>query len=258
MRLIVQYIRIGFLKQLQYKLNFILLCIAVAPIHLIELVFSWAVIRHFGGIGDWDFSNVAFLYAMFLTSYSIAQIFFRQFRSMDRMVIHGNLDIYLLRPNPVIFSMVFSELNIMEVFSQLLPSVAVLLYVYVRNYGHSSIVNIIVLIQAIIGGTVIIGCIFILIGLTSFWTYRIGGLEEVFFTFKSFMNYPVSIYGPKIRTVLSTIFPLAFVNYYPVAYIAGYEKSILSFLTIPVGAGMCVITFIVWKRAMKRYSSAGS
>ena len=258
MKLIRNYFRVSFLRQMEYKLNFILLCIAVAPIHLVELVFSWAVVQHFGNIENWSFENIAFLYALFLTSYSIAQVFFRQFRYLDDMVIHGRLDIYLLRPKNIIFTLIFSELNVMEVFSQLTPSVVILLYIYLKYYRAGNIISALVLIQALIGGTMIISCIFILIGLTSFWTYRIGGIEEVFFTFKSYMNYPIAIYGREIQVFLSTVLPLAFINYYPVAYIAGYEKGILSFMTLPVGIVMCMITFVVWKCAIRRYASTGS
>lgn len=258
MSLLFRYIVAGFQKQLEYKLNFILLCLAVAPIHLINLFFSWVIIKHFGNIGDWQFNDMAFLYAMFLTPYSISQIFFRQFRSFDSYVINGKLDLYLLRPNNLLFTLVFTDINIMEIFSQFLPSVIILIYSSVGSKMVLNLENLYVLIQGLIGGWLIISCFFILIGLSSFWIYRTSGLGVIFFIFKDYVNYPLTIYSKEIRYLLSFCLPLAFVNYYPVSYVLGKEFNILAFFTLPIGLLMVFLTMLIWKKALKRYSSTGS
>lgn len=258
MRLLGKYITAGFRKQMEYKLNFILLCLAVTPIHLINLFFSWAVIKHFGNIGNWEFKDMAFLYAMFLTPYSVSQIFFRQFRSFDSYVINGKLDLYLLRPNNLLFTLVFADINIMEIFSQLVPSSVVLIYVCIGFYKIMDPLKLYVLVQGLVGGILIISCLFMLIGLSSFWIYRTSGLGDVFFTFKEYTNYPLAIYSREVKFFLTFCLPLAFVNYYPSAYILEKDKSMLAFLTLPVGLLLVIITFLVWKKAIRRYSSTGS
>ena len=97
MRLFAKYLKMSFRKSLQYRLNFIMLCISVAPIHLIQMLFSWFVAKEFDGFGTWDGWNLIFLYGVLLTSYSIAQVFGRRLRYLEGDVVHGGLDVYFTK-----------------------------------------------------------------------------------------------------------------------------------------------------------------
>ena len=257
MALALKYAAINLKKRMSYKLNFFLLCIAVAPIQIVQLFFSWVIISNFGKLGGWSFWEIAFLYSIMLINYSIAQVFFRHFRYLDGYVIRGQLDLYLTRPNSLLFTLSFSELNIMELFSQLLPSVIV----FCCSLRYLNIIwgveNIIILLLGIIGGSIICSCVFILIGLTSFWTYRIGGVADIFFQLKLFLNYPLNVYGKEIIFFLTFIFPLAFINYYPVEQILKGETR-RGFLTFPISIFFVLVTRYIWKKALKRYNSSGS
>jgi ABC-2 type transport system permease protein len=259
--LTTQFIKIGIKKQVQYKLNFLFLCIAVAPIHLIQLLFSWIIVKEFGGVAGWSFWELSFLYAVLLTSYSIAQIFFRQFRSIDNLIVSGGLDKYFIQPLSIAYNLIFSQLNLMEVISQLLPSVIVLIVTCIKLNIVWNFCRIVMLIIAIVAGTAIQACIFCLIGFISFWTVKSVVFEDLFYTFKDFLNYPLSIYSKYIRGGLTYILPLAFVNYYPVLYILykkEAENSILPFLSPLVAFILVVLTVCISKRAFKNYSSTGS
>lgn len=257
MNLALNYVIINIKKNMTYRLNFFLLCIAVAPIQVIQLFFSWVIISRFGGIGDWSFYEITFLYSIMLINYSIAQVFFRHFRFIDGYVVRGQLDLYLTRPNTLLFTLIFSELNVMELFSQLLPSIIV--FCYSLRYLHIvwCVEYIIILLLGIVGGSIICSCIFILIGLTSFWTYKIGGFAEIFFTLKTFLNYPLDVYGEKIVFFLTVFFPIAFINYYPAEHILKGNTK-MGFLTFPIAIFFVFITRIIWKKALKRYNSSGS
>lgn len=258
MKLILLYMKLGIKKQLQYKLNFILLCIVVLPIHLSQLFFSWVVVKRFGSVGGWDFIRIAFLYGLLLVSYSLSQVFFRHFRYLDRLLIDGGLDIYYIRPMSIFKNMVLSNLNVMEFFSQLLPSLFVLIYTCIKIDIQWTIMKTLVLVAAIIGGTIIMTCIFVMIGLTSFFTLKSGRLEDIFFTFKDYLNYPICIYGKKITAFLTYILPIAFVNYYPVLYILDEDDSVITFMTLPVALIILGITYAFWNRLIHRYMSTGS
>lgn len=91
MRLAKRLLKMNIQRETIYRLNFILLCISVAPIHLIQMVFSWFIAKRFSSFDGWNGWELIFLYGLMLTSYSIAQVFFRRFRYLEEMVINGGI-----------------------------------------------------------------------------------------------------------------------------------------------------------------------
>lgn len=260
MRLFIKYMKMSFKKSMQYRLNFTLVCISVAPIHLIQMLFSWFVAKEFQGFGNWDGWNLIFLYGVLLTSYSIAQVFCRRLRYLEEDVINGGLDVYFTKPLPVLSSIILNDLRIMEIFAQLLPSVIVLIVACIFNRIQWNILKMLVLVGAIVGGAVIQMAIFLLIGSVSFWTMQSSKLESIFFAFKDFLNYPLHVYGKEIIAFLTYAFPLAFINYYPSLFILERENPThpLNFLTIPVAVVLSVIAFWIWKVSLEHYNSTGN
>lgn len=254
------YLKMNLKRSLQYRLNFIITGISIAPIHLIQMVFSWFIAKKFDGFGTWDGWNLIFLYGVLLTSYGIAQVFARSLRYLENKVISGELDVYFIKPLPILYSIVFRNLSINEIFSQLLPSVVVLFVACICNHIQWSILKVLVLLGAIIGGAFIQIALFLLIGSVSFWIMRSSQLERIFFSFKDFLNYPLYVYGKKIVAFLTYIFPLAFINYYPSLYILERENStnILNFMTVPVAVILVAISMFIWKISLEHYNSTGS
>lgn len=247
-------------KQTQYRLNFILLCIVVIPVHLIQMIFSIIIVEKFGFLAEWSKWDLVFLYGIFMTSYSVAQIFFRQFRYLENYIINGQLDCYYIRPQSIMFSLIFYNLNILEIFSQFLPSLIVLLIACANVSIVWNIKKILVLIYSLLVGTAIISTIFIWIGCASFWLMSSSQLEEIFFAFKDFMNYPITIYGKMVAFFLSYVLPLAFVNYYPATYLLGKNNEDINviFLEAFISILLFIMTKKLWKISIKHYESSGN
>lgn len=260
MRLAKCLLKMNIQRETIYRLNFILLCISVAPIHLIQMVFSWFIAKRFSSFDGWNGWELIFLYGLMLTSYSIAQVFFRRFRYLEEMVINGGIDIYFVKPQSILFSLVFYNLSTMELFSQLLPSFIVMLLSCFLCGIKWNLLKIIVFIGAIAGGFIIQSAIFCLIGCVSFWTMKSSELENIFYSFKEFLNYPLHAYGKIILNFLTFIFPLAFINYYPSLFILDKSDrfSILEFLTLPVGILSAFIVGVIWRKALNHYNSSGN
>ena len=260
MRLIGKYFKMSLQRQLQYRLNFLIACVSIGPIHLIQLVFSWFIAKEFDGFGTWESWNLIFLYGLMLTSYGIAQVFARNLRYLEDFVITGNLDIYFTKPQPILFGLVFHNLGVIEIFAHFFPSVAVLVAACICNRVHWSLYKLLVLLGAVIGGAFIQMALFLLIGSVSFWTMKSRSLEKIFYAFKDFLNYPLYVYGKEVLAFLTYVLPLAFINYYPSLYILDKEGSmdILNFMTIPVALLLSGIVLLIWKISLAHYNSAGN
>ena len=130
----------------------------------------------------------------------------------------------------------------------------------IYNSIRWNLLKVLVLFGAVVGGAMIQMAMFLLIGSMAFWTTRSSSLEYIFYAFKDFMNYPLDVYGKKVKAFLTYVLPLAFVNYYPARYILGKGdyNNILNFLSVPVAVIMVGITLGVWRVAISHYNSTGS
>lgn len=260
MELTKTFLKMCIKRQLEYRLNFILLCIAVTPLHLLQMFFSWMVAEQFGAFGGWQKWELIFLYGLLLSTYGLTQVFFRQFRYFDNYIVQGTLDMYYVRPQSILYTIVFSNLNIMEIVSQVFPSVLILIVACIRCETTWTIGKVLFLLLTLCSGMIIQSCIFILIGILSFWTNKSGTLQQLYFSFKNFINYPIHVYGKEVVGFLTFILPLGFINYYPALYLLDKEEHyhLIDFMGFPVSVLMLLITLLLWNIAQKKYTSTGS
>ena len=75
--------------------------------------------------------------------------------------------------------------------------------------------------------------------------------------------YPVHIYSFPVRVLLTFIFPIAFVNFYPAHFFLERQSEtlfhpMLSYLSFPIGLTVLFLSLIFWRFGVNRYSSTGS
>lgn len=258
--LIMELVKLCVKRETEYKLNFVLLCLTVAPLRLMFLLFAVILSDKIELLYGWNKWELAFLYGMYVVSYGLAQVFFRHFRVLDNMIIRGELDQYFVKPQLPIFSLIFYNLHIMELFSQFFPAIVILLCACIKVNVSWSIGKILVLVSSLIGATFIQASIFVIIGCTAVFTFNTNWLGDLYYCFRDFLSYPLSIFGHEMMTFFTYIIPLAFINYYPARFILekGYIYSVKNFLTLPIGILCFGITMLLWRAACKHYTSAGS
>ncbi len=85
---------------------------------------------------------------------------------------------------------------------------------------------------------------------------KIGRFQEVIDTLFSFIGYPAEIFPRTVQIVLSTILPFLVIVYFPAQVLL--DRATL--FMVP-GIILCFLFFIIslqiWKRKLKKYSSAG-
>lgn len=260
MSLVFQMVIMNFKKNLQYRENFFLMCFAVMPINMIQFVIYFLMANFFESLIGWTSVEIMFLYLLFLITYTITQVVFRQLRFMDRLIITGQMDLYFVRPIPVLQSLIFTNFNVLELFAQLIPSIFVSPFILTNMHISWNMGKILVLAGAITGGTLIQTSLFLFIGVISYFTIRSSNLDRLYFNMRTFLNYPLDIFGNGIKSFFTFVLPMGFINYYPASFILDKTTSekYLSFLSAPIGILAISVAIFVWKKTLKYYESAGS
>ena len=74
---------------------------------------------------------------------------------------------------------------------------------------------------------------------------------------------PISIYPKVIQFVLTFVVPYAFVNFYPAYRFFGKTEGAafpirLPMITLILGAAMASVSYLIWRRGLRRYESIGA
>lgn len=221
------------------------------------------VVAEFGQINGWDYGQLAFLYGLSVISHALSMIFFVQGWFMGWFVIEGDFDRYLTRPLGVLYQFFFTNINIIGI-TDLIPGVCVFIYGCIKCGFAVTPLNILFIIVALIGATLIRGGIYIMLGSTSFYTRSTTDFgqytQEVF---DKTTMYPLSMYPESIQFILTYLIPIGWVSFYPVSGLLGIESSKYfgagaAVLTVLVGIVVMCISGLFFNHGLKKYESAGN
>ena len=262
-RLYLDFIKIRSQAQMENRTAFFLSSIAKIMGFGAEALIIWVMINQFKTIAGWSAYEVMFLFSLNLTTYSLAAFFFfHPFTKLPFRVQTGEFDEILTKPlNPLMY-LVCREVS-SGYFGNLVVSISVGIFCIIKLGILITLVNILVLILALLGGTLIQGAIFIFAFVPSFWLIQNNSLSNILMDIKGFIRFPISIYDRGIQILLTLVLPYAFINFYPAQYFLKKNDclmfhSVFRYLSIFVGIIVFTGAYFFWKIALKHYKSTGS
>ena len=114
------------------------------------------------------------------------------------------------------------------------------------------------LVGVLCGGVIYLA-VFLILTTVSFWVEDRVGLIPPVYNMLVFGRYPLDIYNPFIRFLLSWIVPFGFASFYPAARLLDHGDSAGMFLAMPlVTAVFAGAALLLWNRGVGNYASTGS
>lgn len=259
----IVYIRTFFKARTEYKTSFIFGLLANFYCYFITYVSYWVLTNGAGEIAGWDFSDLSILYGLSLLSYSISgTLIWYTVYHLEDLIISGQLDIMLIRPQGLIRQMIFQKFG--DTFlGQILVTVIFLCGAFALQTEKLDGYRFLYLILAVIGGIFLQTGSMILFGAFSFWTMKSSELISVlFYDLRNMTKYPLVIYPKVVRWVLTFVLPWAFINYYPAVVLTRKNDSIfetvLGLAAPVVGLMWFLLAILVFRLGVRRYTGAGN
>lgn len=200
--------------QMQYKVSFALEVIGFLLLTGLEFAVAVIILNRFRSVGGWRLEEIALLYGMASTCFGVANMVGRGFDSpFERMIRQGKFDVVMLRPLGSFFQVLASEFQLRQL-GRMLQGLIVLGYALTNAPIRWTWANVLLLLLALISGTVIYTAVIVLSAAICFWTIKMpemvnaftgGGVE--------LSSYPLGIYNGWLRAVFLFVVPVAFGNY---------------------------------------------
>lgn len=249
--------------QLVYRGSFALDVAGQALAQAVELLVILVVFGRVRELGGFGVDEVLLLYALSGISFGLADLAVGQLDDLPRWIRTGELDTLLLRPLPVLLSLVTADLQLKRV-GRVLFSAGVLAVVLARVPVAWSPEAVAMLAVTPLVGAVILGAIWVTTCAVCFWVIEGRELANAF-TYGSTVStaYPVTVFGPWLRRLFCFAVPSAFVAYFPALALLDRPDPLglphaLRYAAPVVAVAAVGVAALVWRAALRHYQGAGS
>jgi ABC-2 type transport system permease protein len=217
-----------------------------------NVVFFLIWVIYFGSfstLGGWREPDVALLVGIVCWAFGLTTFVAGGMRNIAPTIVDGGLDLHLGRPCHPLPTLLLSRSE-PSGLGDMASAVLFWLWLGDRALGELPLVMLMATAAAVVvcATTVLIQC------LVFWWPTALALCEELFMTLLMVTYYPQHPFGLPVRIVLFTVFPAAFVAFFPAEVIRHPDWS--GVLTM-LGAALVysVLAVIAFDRGLRRYRS---
>lgn len=258
MRLYVKYLGIHLKSVMQYRLSFLLLMLGQFLLSFSSMLALLFMLQRFRVVEGFSLPEAMLFFSVTVLSAALAEGLGRGFDRFSSLIADGSFDRMLVRPRGLVFQVFSSQVELTRL-GRILQALLVAAYALPRAGVAWTPERLLCLLLAIICGSVLAFCLYVVQAALSFFT--LDGLEVMnIFTDggREFGKYPYSIYGRWVLRFLTYGIPLALTQYYPMLYVLGRSDSVLHMLSPLLSLWFVLPSYGLWRLGLKHYRSTGS
>ena len=246
-------------RELGFKANF-LMWIGVEGLWFgLQLSFIGVLYLHTENIGSWTKWQVV---ALVGTSHLIQQlftaIFLTNLTALSEHIRTGKLDFMLLLPVNTRFLVSFRQVDLGG-FVNAAGALCVIGYALHRLNYTPSVVQVVGFFALILVGIVIHYSLMLMLSASSFWTVRAQGIVWGYYNLFNIARLPDEAFRGAFKAVFTFALPMLLVSNVPVKLLVDRLGSPLEIvLLVALAALIFGASELIWRTALKRYTSASS
>jgi ABC-2 type transport system permease protein len=248
--------------QLEYRASLVLQLLGTAALTVIDFVAILVLFENVDALDGWTLEEIALLYAIATISFALTDLVVGHLDLFPQMIRDGTFDQILVRPLPSLLQVVASDFSLRRI-GKALQGGGVLVFALVRLELDWTPGTVLVLVGAVLAGTVIYAAVWVALATVAFWIVDAIEFVNAFTYGGSYLaQYPLTIFGRWLRGLVLFVLPLAFVAYFPALVLLDRESGLplpaeLGYLTGLVALVAALVASVVWTGAVRHYRSAG-
>ena len=248
----------------QYRTSFITYLFAQTIFVGFEVIALLILVSLVPDLGGWTRPEVFLLYGLATLPFAVADVFISEVERLAFTYIRtGEFDTVLLRPSSPMLQVLALEFELRRA-GKLIPPLAAMAWAIPNLDLHWTIGRVGLMVGAVICGTVIYSCLWVMAASITFWAVASREATNAMTYGAQFANqYPLHIFPGWVRAIMGWALPLAFVAYVPTVAITDAANPLglpsWFILTPPlVAVAMTVLAAKVWTVGVRHYQSTGS
>ncbi|GAB6088976.1 ABC transporter permease [Spirochaeta dissipatitropha] len=234
----------------EYRGNFLIQVFGMILNNAAFLVFWQIFLLRTGDLAGYGMQEILFLWGLTSAAFGLSHIVAGNTRSMGRIIMNGELDVYLLQPKDVMLNLICSR-SVLSAWGDLLFGAAVLFWI-----SWSNPLRLLFCLVFVFSGALIYTSIFAVVETLTFYLGSAGGgisrsMTELMITASL---YPESIFGPGMRWLLYSAIPTGFIVFIPLRSFLQLSWPLL-LVSIPAALAYWLSARLFFRLALKKYES---
>lgn len=248
---------------LAYRLSFVMTVLGGLLVTGLDFVAILLMFSRVDMLGGYGLPEVAFLYGLSATAFGVADLAMGSAGRLGTRVRDGTLDTLLVRPAPVLAQVAADRFALRRI-SRITQGLLVLGYALVALDVAWTPLKVLLVPLTVVSGGVIFSAVFVAGAAFQFVTQDAAEVQNAFtFGGQTMLQYPPTVFGTELVRGVTFVFPLAFVNWVPAAYVLGRPYPLglpegAAFAPPLVAAVCCVLAGWAWRAGLRTYRSTGS
>jgi ABC-2 type transport system permease protein len=252
--------RNSLIREMSFKLNFLLWMLVEVLWFLGQIVFIEVVFAYVGVIGGWSKWEVVLLIGTHQLIGQLFQAFFyMNLANLPELIRTGRMDFMLLLPVDTQFVVSLKQFGMDNVVNALVGAGVVLFSLWKLSIVPTAS-QILLYIVAVCCGILIHYGIMLVFAASSFWMIRSQGLIYGYYSLFNIGRYPDTIYRGAFKLVFSWMVPVIIVANIPSRLLIHAAENPWPIMIQLVTTTLFIIgaTRLMWNAALRHYSSASS
>lgn len=249
-------------SQRSYRANFALDLVGAFLIGLTELTEVWVLYNVVEGIGGFTFAQVLLVFGIADLAFSVADLLVGHCDSLPTYVRAGTLDVFFLRPQPVLLQLVTSDISLRRL-ARATVGLGALVAGLVINDITWDVRSVALLALALVCGVVMFASVFITAAGLQFFLVNGAEMTNAFvYGGRYAATQPASVWPKVVVVVFGFVFPMAFAAYLPVTALLGlpgapWLPSWLGWCAPLAAAWSVTLALLCWRWGVRHYRGAG-
>ncbi len=258
MRLVVTFIRLGILHELQYRANFWVQLLR-SVLGMVTAVGGLAVVfQHTDTLAGWRPAELLALVGIyFIMGGFINTVIQPSMEAFLEDIRRGTLDFVLTKPADAQLLISLRRLSLWSTFDLVL-GVAVLAYALVQVGYLLSPLQVLAFVLALGAGAVIVYSFWLILATFAFWFIRIENILVIFQSLYQAGRWPVGIYPDVLRFVLTFLVPVAFAVTVPAEALIGRLTAQVLLTAAGLAMGIFALARWFWRLGLRHYAGASA
>ncbi|WP_416565012.1 ABC transporter permease [Nocardia testacea] len=248
--------------QRTYRLSFASDMAGATMVGLAEFAEVWVIFHQAKVLGGLDLDAALLLFGLSNLAFALAQLVFGHLDKLPNLIRLGLLDIYHLRPQPVLLQLITSDFSLRRL-ARATVALVVLTVGLVRNDIDWSAGSVALIALTVVSGTVLFGGLFVVAAGCQFFLIDGAEMTNSFTYGGSFAaTQPASIFPTPLKLLFCVAIPVAFTAYLPTLALLDLPgpaglPSWLAWCAPLAAAWAWVLAWVMWRIGTRHYQSGG-
>jgi len=263
LRLARIFMKIQIKRLVVFNASFVMQFFAQGGNYAVTFLLMWVMVTSFNTMNGWNAFEVMLLYAVNLTAYGFAGMFFFFFRfNVLSSVKNGAYDDALVLPVRTFPYMIMRNQTPSYIIHLTLSIIMLCVCLYALSL-QITLLSILILILIVFCGTLIFGGMFVFITAPVFLFIDVDSLGDILFFFRETSYYPLSIFPSAMQIIMTVILPYGMINFFPVQLLIDKNDFLMfgpvfAYLAPVFAIVFFALSVVVFNACSKRYKSTGS